>query len=297
MRPCIARRARARTVVAVACLATLAPVVAQAQRGIGARIRQAAEAAAARKASSTVATPVDPKRYDQAVIGTPFDASSLDATLRGLRAIAAQREESQALMREANALASEGAASNEQSQLRRERERIAECRYDWMQKTMYERLQQAERHVRAPSSPVSAIDAWEQARMAHDRAQLAALERADTAGAWALTRELLRKHTGSTITEAQDEATLVKTCGALPGGGAGARSDGLRTRARELERSVADAGARASGMTPARFALARERLVTYASDAASRKSGSWSPDEWRLLEGRRAEIESALRGA
>jgi hypothetical protein len=53
----------------------------------------------------------------------------------------------------------------------------------------------------------------------------------------------------------------------------------------------------ASGMTATRFALARERLLTFVSDAAGGKTGFWSPGERKLLEGRRSEIETALRGA
>ena len=278
-------------------LASLAPVAVHAQRGIGDRIRRAAEQAAGRKAGEVAGTPADPRRYDAATIGTPFDAASLEATLRGLRAAAAQREASRALLRQASGTATEGVAGRERAEQRKARERIAECRWEWMSQAMHERVQQADRRLRAPSTPDAKIEAWENARMAHDSERLARFERADTAGGWALTRELLRKHGGTNVTEADDEAALAKACGAPPASGAGARADSLRERARELERSATDSAVRASGMTATRFALARERLLTYVSDAASRKPGLWSTEERRLLDGRRSEIEAALRGA
>lgn len=282
---------------ATALVVSLAPVTVHAQLGLKDRLKKAAEQAAGRKASEVAGIPVDPKRYDAATIGTPFDATSLESTLRGLRAIVAQRDEARTLVRDANATATAGTAGRERAQHDRERKRIAECRHEWMGRTMHERVQQADRRLRAPSTPDAKIEAWENARMAHDRERAATYGESDSTDMWASTRELLRKHGGMHVTPEEDEAALVKACGVLPAGGAGARADSLRARARELEQSATDAGVRASGMTATRFALARERLLTYAADVASRKPGLWSPEERRLLDARRSEIEAALRGA
>jgi hypothetical protein len=125
------------------------------------------------------------------------------------------------------------------------------------------------------------------------------LARGDTVGMMKAQNALYAKHLG--IDMSGDNAAVLGKCGPVPAQPQALVDDSLLTvrldqaneEVRAIEDSMQVVGAHASGLTVARFALARERLLVWKERRASGAKG-FTPEEHALLEGRHDEIERAL---
>lgn len=111
----------------------------------------------------------------------------------------------------------------------------------------------------------------------------------DTAGAVQVQRALMKKQG---IDPARDSTLATARCGKLPAKAAWhQQADSLlevanrsMRQAQAIDQQSADAGAKAAGMTPQQFAIARERIKAFAA-ANGNPSSSWrfSPSERKAL--------------
>ena len=255
-------------------------------------------------------------RYAPAVLGDELTSDVLDATVRGLRVETAAYARTDSLNLEINALMARRPTSDEQQGYREKLERVEECRTAFFPTLEQKRFEEMERRVRKPSSPVSAIQRWENARVRYQEELTAAMMRGDTAGIVTLRRSFWQSQ-GIPVDTKADTMAAQAQCGAFPPKPAGIvaqeRADSVRAILRRLQEHSADSGAVASGLNATKYALAKERLRTWWEDANERKalgekprdkssqehvavaSRFWTDRELNLLESRRAQLAPIMK--
>ena len=301
-----------------AMLVTAAPAPAQLRGMIKKKIAEKVvdKALPAKEEPVSPGTSKRATRYTPAVVGEELTADVLDATIRGMRVEVATYSRSDSLGNEISALLSRRASAEVEADYREKRERAEQCRSEFFPQLEQKYFEDMERRVRKPSSPVSAIQRWEEARMRYQQDLVTAMTRGDTAGIVRLRRSFWQSQ-GIVLDTKADTAASEKACGPMPPKPAGVaareRADSLTALSRRLQEQYADSGAAASGLTAIKYSLAKERLRTWWDDRNTRKEASkgtrdkgtlqnaaaaerfWSEPETKLLESRRAQLAPIVR--
>ena len=303
---------------AVATLVTAAPAHAQLRGMIKKKIAEKVvdKAVPEKDAPASVGNSKRATRYTPAVVGEELTAEVLDATIRGLRVEVATTARGDSLGNEISALLSRRASAEVEAEYRTKRERVEQCRSEFFPKLEQKYLEETERRIRKPSSPVSTIERWEEARMRYQQDLVAAMTRGDTAGIVKLRRSFWQSQ-GIAIDTKADTVASERECGSMPakppGVAARERADSLTALSRRLQEQYADSGAAASGLSATKYGLAKERLRTWWDDRNARKEASkgthdkstrenaaaaerfWSEREQTLLESRRTQLAPLVR--
>ncbi|HJU90434.1 MAG TPA: hypothetical protein VJ672_13685 [Gemmatimonadaceae bacterium] len=290
-----------RKFILVAMLLT-APSLVHAQ--LGKIIKQKATERVARKAGEQAGVTQrtqthHAERYTEATIGQELDEATLNAVLRGMNAVQREFAGVQAdrvrLSNRVNELLP--TAIPQDSAWRERHSRVEQCQRDYTDELM--RRRQADLQARAVVPSMS----QEQIRlmMALNDSGTQAAQRGDSVAMERLNRRMLKLTTG--IDVAADSAAAARRCGELPGRPAvalelervRAQIDTLMVKERTIQEQTLPNAARASGLPPQRFALARERILTWYMDQSGDGDMSrWSRREREMFERRREEIRQAL---
>ena len=255
-------------------------------------------------------------RYAGAVVGEELTSDALDATIRGLRIEVAIYSRSDSLAQQSNALSSRAPSGDEERDYRDKLARVEECQAAFFPSLEQKRFQEMEQRIRKPSSPVSAIHRWEEARVRYQQDLTAAMMRGDTAAIVKLRRSFWQSQ-GIAVDTKADTMAAVAQCGALPPKPASMaereRADTLRVLSRRLQEQFADSGAAASGLSAMKYSLAKERLRTWWEDVNERRAlgkGAkdkstaehvavaarfWADREQNLLESRRSQLAPLMK--
>lgn len=285
----------------VAMLLTV-PSIVHAQ--LGKIIKQKAAERAAREAAqragvSQGAQTYHAERYTEATIGQELDEATLNAVLRGMNAV--QREF-------AGVQAERTRLSNRVNELlptvipldsawRERRTRVEQCQRDFTNALMERRQADLQARAIAPSMSQEQI----RLMMALTDSATKAAQRGDSVTVERLNRRVMKVTYG--IDVAADSAAAARKCGEIPGRPAAALElervraeiDTLMVRERTIQEQTLPNAARASGLPPLRFALARERILTWYADQSGEGGMSrWPRREREMFERRRAEIRQAL---
>lgn len=290
-----------RRFILVAMLLTL-PSIVHAQLGKIIKEKTAERAAreAAQRAGVSQGTPTHhAERYTEATIGQELDEATLNAVLRGMNAV--QREfsgvqaERVRLSNRVNELLP--TAIPQDSAWRERHARIEQCQRDHTDALMQRRQAQLQARAAAPSMTQEQI----RLMMALTDSATRAAQRGDSVAVERLNRRLMHVTTG--IDVAADSAAAARQCGELPARPAAALElqrvraeiDTLMVRERTIQEQTLPNAARASGLPPQRFALARERILTwYADRSAGGDLSRWPRRERELFERRRDDIRQAF---
>ena len=239
------------------------------------------------------------ERYTEATIGQELDEATLNAVLRGMSAV--QREfsgvqaERVRLSNRVNELLP--TAIPQDSAWRERHARIEQCQRDYTDALMQRRQAQLQARAVAPSMTQEQI----RLMMALTDSGTKAAQRGDSVAVERLNRRLMQVTTG--IDVAADSAAAARQCGELPARPAAAlelqrvraQIDTLMVRERTIQEQTLPNAARASGLPPQRFALARERILTwYADQSAGGDMSRWPRRERELFERRRDDIRQAF---
>ena len=295
-----------RSAAASAALLLLVSATASAQFGDALKrgAKRAAERAAGDRAASATGVTSSSDALAEATYGKPFTADTLSLVLKGLAAEAPLlRRRDSAAERRLEIERQRGDlrhASMEVVDRYRESDRKhRQCSDDFMEKLNDERAEKSDARGRElAANPVAAARfTQDMQKFSIDIAQLIA--KGDTVAAMKLQNEFYAKHLG--IDMSGDSAAIRARCGAPPAQPKALTDDSLLTvrldaaseEVRAIEDTMQVAGARASGLSADRFALARERLMVWKDRRATGAKG-FSAEENALLEGRREEIERAL---
>ena len=290
--------------LAVALVFTVsAPASAQFGDALKRGAKRAAERAVADRAPGA-ATTSSSDALAPATYGAPFTADTLSLVLKGLAA-------------ERPLLQRRDAAAERRTEIERQRgelrhssmevvdryraadRRFSECRSDFMDKLNDERAKKSDARARSLAADPIAAKRFQDEIMKFSIEAQQYIARNDTAGLMRAQNAFYAKHLG--IDVSGDSAAVRAKCGAEPQQPQALKDDSLLTvrldsaneSVRAIEDSIQVAGARASGLSAERFALARERLMVWKDRRASGAKG-FSAEEHALLEGRREEIERAL---
>jgi hypothetical protein len=278
-----------------------APGTADAQ--LGRIIKQKAQERVAGKAAEKAKpAPEAPKhhaeRYTEATIGTELDETTLNAALRGLLAVQGEYagvvEERIRVQARASELSP--SAGVQDSVWRERRQTVEDCQQAYLNDYMEKRQLQMTRAAMRPSQNQDTI----RLMMALNDSLMAAQQRGDSVALQRLTDRANFLATGIDASAARREAA--KKCGELPERPAVAveherlreKLHSLFERERAIQIETSSKATAASGLPAQRFALARERLLTWVEDRAAGDTSRWSPRERALLERRHAEIRRAL---
>lgn len=231
-----------------------------------------------------------------AQIGDPFDAASLDAALKGMVVVKARQAELAALNKQyvdnqekRTALVDKSARVIDEFE--KKRESNDNCISQDISARTPEREAVAQQKAMAVMSDESTRDEY----LKVATAMQGAVAKNDTASLRKLTATYM-KMLG--VDPQADSIIAFKKCGhppALPASMIEAERmqkvmDGLGVKMRVVESSADADGARAANTTPAKFKQMRERLVTFSSSGSQ-----WSSSEKALLNGRKAEIQNAVK--
>ena len=231
-----------------------------------------------------------------AQIGDPFDAASLDAALKGMVVVKARQAELAALNKQyvdnqekRTALVDKSARVIDEFE--KKRESNDNCISQDISARTPEREAVAQQKAMAVMSDESTRDEY----LKVATAMQGAVAKNDTASLRKLTASYM-KMLG--VDPQADSIIAFKKCGhppALPASLIEAERmqnvmDGLGVKMRVVESSADADGARAANTTPAKFKQMRERLVTFSSSGSQ-----WSSSEKALLNGRKAEIQNAVK--
>ena len=303
--PSTTMRASFRLAASAAALAFLGASPASAQFGDALKrgARRAAERAAGdRVAAAAPATSAD--ALAPATYGGPLTADTLALVLRGLEA------EKPLLQRRDAAAERRLEIERQRSELRHSsmdvvdryranKSKQEQCSRDVMDKLEDDRGKIADARAKALAADPIAAKRFQDEMMKFSLEAQQYLARGDTAGLMKAQNALYAKHLG--IDMSGDSAAIRSKCGAEPAQPQPLVDDSLLTirldaaneEVRAIEDSMQVAGARASGLSAERFALARERLLVWKDRRATGAKG-FSAEEKALLEGRRDEIDRAL---
>jgi hypothetical protein len=278
------------------------PSVAHAQLGkiIKQKVTEGVTRKAREQAGVTRATQTHhAERYTEATIGRELDEATFNATLRGMSAVQREFAGVQAERTRLSARVNEllPTAIPLDSAWRERRARIEQCQQSYTNELMQRR--QAELQARAVAPSMS----QEQIRLmiALTDSATQAAQRGDSVAVERLNRRVMKLTTG--IDVAADSAAAARRCGAIPARpaaaleleGVRAQIDTLMARERAIQEQTLPNAARASGLPPLRFALARERILTwYADQSGGGDMSRWPRREREMFERRRDEIRQAL---
>lgn len=285
----------------VAMLLTL-PSIGQAQ--LGKIIKQKAAERVTRKAAEQAGVSQGTQthhaeRYTEATIGRELDEATFNAALRGMSAV--QREftgvqaERTRLSTRVNELLPTAIPLD--SAWRERRARVEQCQRDYTDALMQRRQAQLQARAVVPSMSQEQI----RLTMALTDSATQAAQRGDSVTVERVNRRLMKVTYG--IDVAADSAAAARQCGELPARPAAALElervraeiDTLMVRERTIQEQTMPNAARASGLPPQRFALARERILTwYADQSGDGDMSRWPRREREMFERRRDEIRQAL---
>lgn len=290
-----------RRVMLIAMLLTV-PSIVHAQ--LGKIIKQKAAERVARKAaeqagvSQGTQTP-HAERYTEATIGRELDEATFNAVLRGMSAVQREFAGVQAERTRLSARVNELVPTviPLDSAWRERRARVEQCQRDYTNDLMQRRQTELQARAIAPSMSQETI----RLMMTLTDSATKAAQRGDSVTVERLNRRVMKLTTG--IDVAADSAAAAKKCGELPGRPAvalelervRAEIDTLMVRERTIQEQTLPNAARASGLPPLRFALARERILTwYADRTAEGDLSRWPRREREMFERRHDEIRQAL---
>lgn len=295
------KKLRLYPLVAVSLL--VVPGVGEAQ--LGRLIKQKAAEKAAGKAAEKAglrqgpATKHHAERYTEATIGTELDEATLQAVFRGMAAVHGEF---------AGVQAERVRLSNREDELRetagpleaawqQRRDDVQNCQRAYVNDLMTKRMSdpQVQRAAIRPSQNPDTV----RLMMALVDSMTAAAQRGDSVGGERLTRRYVKLTTG--IDTAGDSAAAARKCGTVPERPAvilerervRAQVDSVYARERAIEAQTLPKAAAASGLAPRRFALARERIMTWYVDQSGDTS-RWSRREHAMFERHKDEIRRAL---
>jgi hypothetical protein len=262
---------------------------------LGGLIKRGKEAAA-EKAADAAINRANVKPLD--AFGQPLTAAQVEAVLRGLAASRSKLDEAKAAQSEADRLnqlmTKAGQGHEKETESYREQEntishcqsRFIDARHDSATRAFQQKM----------TSDPAAMSAQTQA-MTEMAARYAKLVQAgDTAGARKLMTEKMQAIYG---TPKADTAAAIKKCGAVPVRPAYlADEDNYRKqweaaeeRVRSVEKSAANAGTGASGMSQESYALARERMANWLYEkSGSKQVQRFSDEERKAFEAHGADI-------
>lgn len=285
----------------VAMLLTV-PSIAHAQ--LGKIIKQKAAERVARKAAEQAGVSQGTQthhaeRYTEATIGQELDEATFNAVLRGMSAVQRDFAGVQAERTRLSARVNEllPTAIPLDSAWRERRASVEQCQRDYTNALMQRRQADLQARAVAPSMSQEQI----RLMMALTDSATKAAQRGDSVAVERLNRRVMQLTTG--IDVAADSAAAAKKCGEIPGRPAAAlelervraQIDTLMVRERTIQEQTLPNAARASGLPPQRFALARERILTwYADRTAEGDLSRWPRREREMFERRRDEIRQAL---
>lgn len=271
---------------------------------LGKIVKQKAAERAARKAAEQTGVSQGTQthhaeRYTEATIGQELDEATFDAVLRGMSAV--QRDF-------AGVQAERTRLSNRVTELlptvipldsawRERHASVEQCQRDHVNQLMERRQAELQARAIAPSMSQEQI----RLMMALTDSATKAAQRGDSVAVERLNRRVMQVTTG--IDVAADSAAAAKKCGELPRRPAAALElervraeiDTLMVRERTIQEQTLPNAARVSGLPPQRFALARERILTwYADQSGEGDMSRWPRREREMFERRRDEIRQAL---
>jgi len=285
----------------VALLLTV-PSIGHAQ--LGKIIKQKAAERVARKAAEQAGVSQGTQtyhveRYTEATIGRELDEATLNAVLRGMSAVqrdfAGVQAERVRLSNRVNELLPTVIPLD--SAWRERRARVEQCQQDYKRELMERRQADLQARAIAPSMSQEQI----RLMMALTDSATKAAQRGDSVAVERLNRRVMKVTYG--IDVAADSAAAARKCGEVPGRPAAALElervraeiDTLMVRERTIQEQTLPNAARVSGLPPLRFALARERILTwYADQSGEGDMSRWPRREREMFERRRDEIRQAL---
>ena len=244
--------------------------------------------------------------YAPEVIGTPISADTLDLVLRGLNAMSAHlapigplSTRQQALQESLNK--SQNAHEKERQRWDDATRKVEDCQAQFFQALGEQRQNDMQKKMAEMQG-----DQKKMAEMANSAAEFSRRsaelqQKGDVAGVEKLMRDYYAKMFG--IDLKADTAAAAAKCGAKPPKPAflaeqetmSGEIDSISKQIREREGAAESVGAKASGLSAHRFALARERLFTWRSDTyGGRPSKNFSSQENALFQAHRAEIEKGF---
>ncbi len=242
----------------------------------------------------------DNKTVNNAQLGEPFDATSLDGAIKGMRVYRARLADVASLQKQyldnqQKLSALRDKSRKQVSDFDESRNKNRECVSDFKSSNRKSSEEATKQRMMAMMSDPAAYQnfAMEMARIGQE--QQAALKKNDT-----LTLRKLQAQQEKLVgidTKA-DSLAAVGKCGAPPQPPAAVAeiqrldklSDDLNSRIRSAESSADTDGAKAAGVPPARFQQMRERLTTWYD-----KPNSLGGKEGSLLNGRRKDIEEVVK--
>jgi hypothetical protein len=284
---------RAARVALIAALVTVLPVTAQAQ--IGGLIH---------KAKQAVQKP-DAADSSQAVQRDEFTEESITALLKGLQVGSARASDRDAFRTQQEAKQTRLSAlleqhNDDQTRFDDATSKVSDCQAAFLDKRGAERSDKEKVEAATLATDPTKRDKYMQIATTYSRQIQAAQAKGDTAAVTALVQKQgdeMMKLMGVDLHA--DTAAAVKACGAAPvkptwlveEESLREQIDQLGGQIRDAERRMEDDGARASGMTPEKYAAARERVLQWmnASDNGRTPSG-FSVREQKLLSSHRAEL-------
>ena len=231
-----------------------------------------------------------------AQIGDPFDAASLDAALKGMVVVKARQAELAALNKQyVDNQEKRTALVDKSARVIDEYEKKRESNDNCISQDISARTPEREAVAQQKAMAVMSDESTRDEYLKVATAMQGAVAKNDTASLRKLTATYM-KMLG--VDPQADSIIAFKKCGhppALPASMIEAERmqkvmDGLGVKMRVVESSADADGARAANTTPAKFKQMRERLVTFSSSGSQ-----WSSSEKALLNGRKAEIQNAVK--
>ncbi len=231
-----------------------------------------------------------------AQIGDPFDAASLDAALKGMVVVKARQAELAALNKQyVDNQEKRTALVDKSARVIDEYEKKRESNDNCISQDISARTPEREAVAQQKAMAVMSDELTRDEYVKVATAMQGAVAKNDTASLRKLTATYM-KMLG--VDPQADSIIAFKKCGhppALPASMIEAERmqkvmDGLGVKMRVVESSADADGARAANTTPAKFKQMRERLVTFSSSGSQ-----WSSSEKALLNGRKAEIQNAVK--
>lgn len=290
-----------RRLMLVAMMLTI-PGIAQAQLGkiikqkAGEKLAgKAADKAGVRQGKQTYHA----ERYTEATIGQELDQKTFDAVLRGMSAVQNEYAGVQAERIRLSARLNEllPTAIPQDSAWRVRHASVEQCQRDYVDKLMEKRQAELQGRAMRPPSDQATL----RLMMTLTDSATQAAQRGDSVAVERYNRRLMKLTTG--IDVAADSAAAAKKCGVLPARPAEAlevdrvrsQIDSLMVKERTIQEQTLPNAARVSGLPPLRFALARERILTwYADQGGEGDLSRWPRREREMFERRKDEIRRAL---
>lgn len=239
------------------------------------------------------------ERYTEATIGQELDQKTFEAVLRGMSSVqndyASVQAERTRLTARMNELAPTAIPLDSAWRVRHAS--IEQCQRDYVDNLMEKR--QADLQGRAMRLPTDQKTL--RLMMALTDSGTQAAQRGDSVAVERFNRRLMKLTTG--IDVEADSAAAAKKCGTLPARPEPAlelkrlraQIDSLMVKERTIQEQTMPNAARVSGLPPLRFALARERILTwYADQSGEGDLSRWPRKEREMFERRRDEIRQAL---